>query len=155
MGRIQISILAFQCKYAKVLWMHVVMPDGLEVFQALSDSTRLRIVRLLAATQDEACLCELVDCLDEAEYNVSRHLKVLRNSGLLSAEKEGRWIYHRLVSGSEIFQSLAKCILLFPDHRGVFDADRKRFSARIPIRSGGRCRTPSSTSESGSRAVES
>jgi len=129
--------------------MHVVVPDGFEVFQALSDSTRLRIVRLLAATRDEACLCELVDCLGEAEYNISRHLKILRNAGLLSAEKEGRWIYHRLVSGSKVFQSLAKCILLFPDHTRVFESDLKRFSERIPIRSEGRCRTPSGDSKSG------
>ncbi len=131
------------------------MPDALEVFQALSDSTRLRIIRLLATTQNEACLCELVDCLGEAEYNVSRHLKVLRNSGLLSAEKEGRWIYHRLVTGSQISQSLTECILLFPDRGNVFAADLKRFSERIPIRSEGRCRTPSIASESGSGAGES
>jgi len=69
-----------------------------DIFQALCDRTRLRIVRLLSTTQEEACLCELVDSLLEPQYKLSRHLKVLRQVGLLVSEKEGRWVYHRLVS---------------------------------------------------------
>ena len=69
--------------------MHVVKIPIEDVFQALSDSTRLRIVRLMAVTNEEACLCELVDSLLEPQYKLSRHLKILRQAGLLDSEKEG------------------------------------------------------------------
>ena len=58
-------------------------------------------MRLLAMTGEETCLCELVDSLLEPQYKLSRHLKIIRQAGLLTAEKEGRWVYHRLVQGIE------------------------------------------------------
>lgn len=77
--------------------MHSINIKPSEIFQALADPTRIRIVRLLAETREEACLCELVDSILEPQYKLSRHVKVLRQAGLLTAEKEGRWVYHRLV----------------------------------------------------------
>ena len=56
------------------------------------------MVRLLAVTKEELCLCEMVDSLLEPQYKLSRHLKILKQSGLLTAQKEGRWVYHRLVT---------------------------------------------------------
>ena len=79
--------------------MHSINIKPSEIFQALADPTRIRIVRLLAETREEACLCELVDSILEPQYKLSRHVKVLRQAGLLTAEKEGRWVYHRLVEG--------------------------------------------------------
>jgi hypothetical protein len=78
--------------------MYKVNIEPTEIFKALSDPTRLRILRVLVSMpNEEACLCDLTDALSEPEANISRHLKTLRNSGLLMAEKEGRMVYHRLV----------------------------------------------------------
>ena len=79
--------------------MHVISIEPHTIFQALADPLRVRIVRLLAATEAECCLCELVDSLAEPQYSVSKHVKVLKQAGLLSAEKEGRWVSIGVQSG--------------------------------------------------------
>ncbi|MGE4132558.1 MAG: ArsR/SmtB family transcription factor [Bdellovibrionales bacterium] len=131
--------------------MHVINVAPETVFQALSDSTRIRIVRLLAEGNEEACLCEIADSLDEPQYKLSRHLKVLRQSGLLSASKEGRWVYHCLVQGSPFFDSLISSIRALSDQDKMFSTDQKKFRKRIPQRDGGRCRTESVSSKEQSR----
>ena len=127
--------------------MHVVAVHATEIFQALADPTRLRIVRLLATTKEESCLCELVDSLREPQYKLSRHLKVLRQSGLLTAEKDGRWVYHRLVTGRTHLARLWAAIRAIPDTNGEFAADLARFRKRICLREDGRCRVGIQTPE--------
>lgn len=120
--------------------MHAVNISPENVFQALAEPTRIRIVRLLVVTRNEACLCELVDSLVEPQYNLSRHLKVLRQMGLLSAEKDGRFIYHTLVATPSYLNRLWACIQGIPDQNGTFAADLKRFNDRVRLRVAGRCR---------------
>ena len=122
-------------------------------FQALSDPTRLRVIRLLASTGEEACLCEFVDSLLEPQYKLSRHLKVLRQAGLLDAEKDGRWVYHRLVSGTDHLQNLFNVIATLPDPDGVYAADLEQFRQRLCHREGGRCRVGVLTDALKSEAV--
>lgn len=64
-------------------------------FQAVAESTRLSIVRLLA--QGERCVCDLQDELGVAQSRLSFHLKKLRDAGILEDRREGRWVYYRLV----------------------------------------------------------
>lgn len=109
-------------------------------FQALSDATRLRIMRLLAVSREEACLCELVDSLQESQYKLSRHLKILRQTGLLDATKDGRWVYHRLVTKPSHLEALFEVVASLPDPQGVYSADQKRFHERLRHRDDGRCR---------------
>lgn len=120
--------------------MHTINVKPHEVFQAFADPTRIRIVRLLAETDEEACLCELVDSLQEPAYKLSRHLKILRQAGLLSAQKEGRWVYHRLVSKPSYLETLYATVRALPDPDQVYQADRVRFEDRMCLREGGRCR---------------
>ena len=121
------------------------MPET--VFQALADGTRLRLVRLLATTAEEICLCEFVDSLGEPEYNLSRHLKLLRQSGLVSVTKEGRWVYHRLVTEPVYLNSLWELVKTLPDPAKAFAADAKRFRVRMKLREDGRCRVGIQTSK--------
>ena len=111
-----------------------------DTFHALSDPTRLRIIRLLASTHEEACLCELVDSLLEPQYKLSRHLKILRQTGLLATEKEGRWVYHRLVTHPDHLIRLFGLIAGLPESDGIYAADLDRFEQRLAHRDGGRCR---------------
>jgi ArsR family transcriptional regulator len=127
--------------------MHSVAVRFPEVFQALADPTRLRIVRLLAATNKEACLCELVDSLLEPQYKLSRHLKILKQGGLLTAEKEGRWVYHQLVSDRSYLKCLYAAIKLLPDVEREFATDLARFRKRMRLRERGRCRIGIQTPE--------
>jgi ArsR family transcriptional regulator len=65
------------------------------LFHALSDETRLAILDLLH--DGEHCVCDLQDALDAAQSRLSFHLKVLREAGLVTDRKEGRWSYYALV----------------------------------------------------------
>ncbi|WMP16736.1 metalloregulator ArsR/SmtB family transcription factor [Thiothrix lacustris] len=68
----------------------------LEMFtKALADQTRLRILLLLVG-KEELCVCELTQALALAQPKISRHLAVLRESGLLLDRKAGLWVYYRL-----------------------------------------------------------
>lgn len=120
--------------------MHTVSVQSETLFQALADATRLRIVRLLATAHEEACLCELVDSLQAPPYKLSRHLKILRQAGLLSVQKDGRWVYHRLVTQPPYLKKLTAAVCALPDPDQTFRADRARFDKRMSLREGGRCR---------------
>jgi ArsR family transcriptional regulator len=61
-------------------------------FHALSDETRLEIVRLLS--HGERCVCQLVDVIGAAQPRLSFHLKVLKDAGLVHDRREGRWMYY-------------------------------------------------------------
>jgi ArsR family transcriptional regulator len=63
-------------------------------FHALSDETRLAI---LARLRDgERCVCELQDLLDAAQSRLSFHLKTLKDAGLVTDRREGRWTYYAI-----------------------------------------------------------
>ncbi|EPJ8149763.1 metalloregulator ArsR/SmtB family transcription factor, partial [Citrobacter freundii] len=68
---------------------------ALQLFKNLSDETRLKIVLLLRAS-GELCVCELCGTLEESQPKISRHLSMLRESGLLIDRREGKWIHYRL-----------------------------------------------------------
>ena len=120
--------------------MHIVNIKPEVVFQALADPTRIRVLRVLATSREEACLCELVDSLLEPQYKLSRHLKVLRQVGLLAAEKDGRFVYHQLIKRHDHLRPLYAAIRALPDGDGTFATDQRRFKARMRLRQAGRCR---------------
>ena len=64
------------------------------LFHALSDETRLEIVQRLRV--GERCVCDLTDLLDAAQSRLSFHLKVLKDAGLVSDRREGRWVHYSL-----------------------------------------------------------
>ena len=64
------------------------------LFHALSDGTRLSILQRLRF--GERCVCDLTDALDAAQSRLSFHLKVLKDAGLVTDRREGRWMYYTL-----------------------------------------------------------
>lgn len=65
------------------------------LFHALSDGTRLSILEMLRG--GERCVCELQEELEAAQSRLSFHLKVLREAGLVSDRRDGRWSYYSIV----------------------------------------------------------
>lgn len=65
------------------------------VLKAASDRTRIRIIKLLQ-NADELCVCEIISALDMRQAAVSRALSVLRNAGIVNAERKGLWMYYSL-----------------------------------------------------------
>jgi DNA-binding transcriptional ArsR family regulator len=68
--------------------------------KAMADENRVRILMALHAV-DELCVCHINALLGLAPSTVSRHLFLLRNSRLLTARKDGRWMYYRLNKDAE------------------------------------------------------
>ena len=64
------------------------------LFHALSDRTRLAILHRLRF--GERCVCDLTDALEAAQSRLSFHLKVLKDAGLVTDRREGRWMYYTL-----------------------------------------------------------
>ncbi|SEI83888.1 ArsR family transcriptional regulator [Allopseudospirillum japonicum] len=65
------------------------------LLKALADDTRLRIVMLLLQ-EEELCVCELTQALDEIQPKISRHLALLRGNGLLVDRRQGQWVFYSL-----------------------------------------------------------
>ena len=67
-----------------------------QLFHALSDATRLEILEKLRG--GEQCVCNLQDDLDAAQSRLSFHLRVLKDAGLVTDRKEGRWSYYGIAA---------------------------------------------------------
>lgn len=67
----------------------------LQRFQAVAEETRFRVVQLLAG--GERCVCELQAELGAAQPRLSFHLKKLKEAGVVSDRRDGRWVHYRLV----------------------------------------------------------
>jgi ArsR family transcriptional regulator, arsenate/arsenite/antimonite-responsive transcriptional repressor len=63
-------------------------------FQALGDNTRLRLLNLMG--EQEVCVCYFVEILGAPQPKISRHLAYLRNAGIVSARREGKWMHYRI-----------------------------------------------------------
>jgi ArsR family transcriptional regulator, arsenate/arsenite/antimonite-responsive transcriptional repressor len=96
--------------------------------KALADATRLRILGLLG--RGEVCVCHIHESLGLPQSKVSRHLAYLRRAGLVTARKEGLWVYYSLaVHGSAldvVVTSVRQCL----GHVAAAEKDRKRLEAR-------------------------
>lgn len=68
-------------------------------FAALADPIRLRLFNLIAAAADEVCNCDLIEPVGRSQPTVSHHLKILREAGLVEADKRGIWVWYRVVPG--------------------------------------------------------
>ncbi len=105
------------------------MNDLLLFAKALSDPTRLRIVAALR--RGEVCVCELAEALELSQSTLSSHLQVIRQAGLVSTRKRGKWIYYDLEPGQ-----IALIDATFAHHQAALETDKllKRDAARLQER---------------------
>ena len=64
------------------------------LFAALADTTRLRLLNLMAGR--EVCVCYFVQILLQGQPKISRHLAYLRKAGIVTARREGKWMHYRI-----------------------------------------------------------
>jgi ArsR family transcriptional regulator len=79
------------------------MKEMVKVFKALSDETRLRIIKLLQ--HGELCVCDIVAAFDTSQPKVSFHLAALKGAGLVKDRKEGKWMHYR-IDDTDLFKRL-------------------------------------------------
>jgi ArsR family transcriptional regulator, arsenate/arsenite/antimonite-responsive transcriptional repressor len=65
-------------------------------FQALGDNTRLRLLNLMG--DQEICVCYFVEILNQPQPKISRHLAYLRNAGIVTTRRDGKWMHYRIAT---------------------------------------------------------
>ena len=103
------------------------------LFHALSDATRLSILEMLRG--GERCVCELQDELDAAQSRLSFHLRVLREAGLVTDRREGRWSYYSIVPDA-LAEVHDLAVAMQPQHASLGASGK---SALRVLRSGSCC----------------
>ncbi len=73
--------------------------ENVNVFKALSDPHRIRIIKMLG--RRKLCMCEIREMLDLSNSTVSKHLSILRDADLLLDDKDGKWVNFRLNDRSD------------------------------------------------------
>ena len=101
--------------------------DMQQFFQALGDQTRLRLLNLMG--EQEVCVCYFVEILGGPQPKVSRHLAYLRNAGIVSGRREGKWMHYRVIMPPHIgaTQILRQTLEWLKEDKAM-QADRARLS---------------------------
>ena len=103
------------------------------LFQALGDSTRLRILGLLLT--GEVCVCHIHESLRITQPKASRHLAYLRRAGLVETRREGLWIHYRLAVGSEpILRIVQQAVAQALRHVEAVQKDAERLEVKTGCR---------------------
>lgn len=109
------------------------------IFKAMSDEIRLRLLRLLAVTEVSVCVCELVDTISVPQYQVSRQLSILKRAGLVDNEKKGRWAYYYALKDQSEFHGALFNMVKNHINEPKFMEDEKKLKSRLAIRDGDTC----------------
>jgi ArsR family transcriptional regulator len=81
--------------------MTLALDPDVRFLQALADPVRLSIVRQIAACNDAVCACDFVECCTVSQPTISHHLKVLREAGVVTSERQGTNIIYSLAPDFE------------------------------------------------------
>ncbi len=116
--------------------------DELILFaQALADTTRWRIVRLVA--DEPMCVCELADILAMPQSSVSSHIQVIRKAGLLDSERREKWVYYRAAPQMKpLLAALSEHFADSLDSDATLKRDAKRSVKRMDERERSCCPAP-------------
>src|SRR5947199_10823607 len=114
------------------------MDDLVKTAKSLADSTRVRIVAALL--ERELCVCELCDSLGVTQSTLSTHLQVIRDAGLVSARKQGKWKYYAITPATRrLVGTLFRLFAASVTQDAALVRDGKRLSRRLSLRNNGTC----------------
>lgn len=102
------------------------MDKIVKIAKALSDPHRVRA--LAALREGELCLCHLIELFGQVPSTVSKHMSVLRDAGLVSSERRGKWTFYSLPhrNGSQIISHSLQLVFESINKSSVIHKDRKR-----------------------------
>ena len=103
------------------------MSNAVQLFKALGDETRLRILNMLC--RRDLCVCQIVDVLGIGQSKASRHLSHLKHAGLVTDRREGLWMYYSLSdSSAELPRQVIECLKRAKDELPMGAADCRHWS---------------------------
>jgi len=114
------------------------METKINVIRALADETRLRIMNLFIKSGRVLCVCELMDAIKIPQYAVSKALTIIKNAGLLTAEKKGTWVYYELNKGIVQNKNLFNFLKNYLSDE-IFLEDETRLNDRLLLREDNKC----------------
>jgi len=106
------------------------MENKIDVFKALGDSNRLRILSMLS--ERSLCVCEINSVLNISMSTISSHLKILRNAGLVTSEKDGRWIFYSVCEKDQIITDIIKQSVAFVSNESETKSDLQKLKSVSP-----------------------
>jgi ArsR family transcriptional regulator, arsenate/arsenite/antimonite-responsive transcriptional repressor len=109
------------------------MDELIRIFEILGDETRLRIIKILLE-KESLCVCEIMQVLGTSQTRVSKHLRILKDAGLVKSKKKGLWVHYSISKNSS---KNIKEILLFlkqilNDDRILIN-DKKRLAKAVKL----------------------
>lgn len=108
------------------------------LFVAFADPTRLRVMNALAA--GELCVCDLVELLGLPQPTISRHLMLLRRTGLVAARRSDKFAYYRLTEpAGSVHGNLLECVRSCFTGIETLDAERAAAARRARARAARPC----------------
>jgi ArsR family transcriptional regulator, arsenate/arsenite/antimonite-responsive transcriptional repressor len=110
-----------------------------DIFRAFADEDRLRILNLLLSETEGVCVCEIVDALRLPQYEVSRQLGLLRESGLVAGEKRRTWVYYSIFQDAPPLAAAVLEVVRTQFDEEIFRNDRARLRLRLEVRTDGVC----------------
>jgi len=107
------------------------MQDLIKAMKALSDDTRLRILKILL--ERECCVCEVMQALDISQSRASRNLRILQNADFLKVRRDGVWIVYSVdwETANRYTTSLAKLLRDSPISNEVLTQDKERLKRAV------------------------
>ena len=103
------------------------------VYKALSDKTRLKIMWLLLSIESKTNVSEIIYVLGENQYNISKHLKILKNADLIYEQKEGKWTFYHYRTKDDEFETLIrKTVMAIP--KEMMTEEMLRCDERLSMR---------------------
>jgi ArsR family transcriptional regulator len=117
------------------------MKDAAQLFKALADETRLRILHLLL--KGELCICDLVAVLELPQPKVSRHMAYLKNAGLVTDRRKAVWIYYSIAEPrSAIHACQLRCLSESLEGHEILRQDEARREALVARKTLSCCTLP-------------
>lgn len=114
------------------------MQKELQIFKALSDGTRVRML-LLLMNNGELCVCDLMESLQIPQSTASRHLALLRSAGLVDGERRGVWMYYRIVEDETLGTAVLNNLRRFCSHLDTAEEDNRRYLDFLAEKDGQPC----------------
>jgi len=121
-----------------MIYEELVMEHIVRIMKSLADKTRLRMINLLLKTKKSLCICEIMDALELAQYNVSKHMKELKFAGLVSEKREGKFVYYSIIEPEDKYLSDIFSGLEAVPEKTLVD-DKKRLCCTLKERIKGKC----------------
>jgi len=112
------------------------MKELITIFKALSDETRLRIIKILE--NGELCVCDIGDALGIIQPKASFHLRVLKSAGLIKDRKQGKWM-HYCIYDDDMFKRFLILSILDRIQGDIAEQDKKRLNNSLKQRGTMRC----------------